>query len=78
MEIQWDILEPVQNGDVESSSDSDNDPVLSTSSRYKPEKKGTQEQNFILLVYAGINMLRFFEEISFSRTNSDGTYMDDL
>ena len=40
MEIQWDILEPVQNGDVDSSSDSDNDPILTTSSRYKPEKQG--------------------------------------
>merc|ERR1739838_1194509 len=46
MEIQWDILEPVQNGDVDSSSDSDNDPILTTSSRYKPEKQAPSSDEY--------------------------------
>ena len=65
MEIQWDILEPVQNGDVDSSSDSDNDPILTTSSRYKPEKQGNfyLSPKFLKLFFFKLTKVKLMEEI---------------
>lgn len=63
MEIQWDILEPVQNGDVDSSSDSDNDPILSTSSRYKPEKQGNFYLSPKFLIFFNLTKVKLMEEI---------------